>query len=258
MKATKKIVGAACALVAAVALSAGTTFAWFATNNSVSASGLQLTVNTASSYLLIGNSTQKNSAANNRAFRTSIETTTTFVAAETELNPVSHGETSLTKDNATTYGASGIWYTDIGTSASDGTGQGTSETKKNIANATGYFLTDTLYVTVKPDSGDSEALKVSGVTVAKPVDDENANASVKPVCVFIICGDNVVEYTHTGSSWTAVGNTTLATKVEDDDEKILTVSVYVYYNGAHADVTTNNATNLVGATVGINLIASNS
>ncbi len=36
MKATKKIVGAACALVAAVALSAGSTFAWFTANSQVS------------------------------------------------------------------------------------------------------------------------------------------------------------------------------------------------------------------------------
>ena len=36
MKATKKIVGAACALVAAVALSAGSTFAWFTSNANVS------------------------------------------------------------------------------------------------------------------------------------------------------------------------------------------------------------------------------
>lgn len=42
MKATKKIVGAACALVAAVALSAGSTFAWFASSNEVSATGMKV------------------------------------------------------------------------------------------------------------------------------------------------------------------------------------------------------------------------
>ena len=43
MKATKKIVGAACALVAAVALSAGSTFAWFSTNGKVTATGMKVT-----------------------------------------------------------------------------------------------------------------------------------------------------------------------------------------------------------------------
>ncbi len=42
MKATKKIVGAACALVAAVALSAGSTFAWFAQNAKVTVTGIEV------------------------------------------------------------------------------------------------------------------------------------------------------------------------------------------------------------------------
>ncbi len=44
MKATKKIVGATAALVAALALSAGSTFAWFSANTSVSATGMDVTV----------------------------------------------------------------------------------------------------------------------------------------------------------------------------------------------------------------------
>lgn len=42
MKATKKIVGAACALVAAVALSAGSTFAWFSSNDTVHVDGMKV------------------------------------------------------------------------------------------------------------------------------------------------------------------------------------------------------------------------
>lgn len=44
MKATKKIVGATAALVAALALSAGSTFAWFSGNTSVSAEGMKVQV----------------------------------------------------------------------------------------------------------------------------------------------------------------------------------------------------------------------
>ena len=53
MKATKKIVGATAALVAAVALSAGSTFAWFATNDTVTAGGMSVSVTTSDSYLVI-------------------------------------------------------------------------------------------------------------------------------------------------------------------------------------------------------------
>lgn len=54
MKATKKIVGAACALVAAVALSAGSTFAWFSQSGTVTATGMNVKATT-SKNLVISN-----------------------------------------------------------------------------------------------------------------------------------------------------------------------------------------------------------
>lgn len=42
MKASKKIVGAACALIASVALAAGSTFAWFSSNSQVEVTGMRL------------------------------------------------------------------------------------------------------------------------------------------------------------------------------------------------------------------------
>ena len=52
MKATKKIVGAACALVAAVALSAGSTFAWFSQSGTVSATGMNVKAATSKNILI--------------------------------------------------------------------------------------------------------------------------------------------------------------------------------------------------------------
>ncbi|MGN0804853.1 MAG: hypothetical protein ACI4MS_05680 [Candidatus Coproplasma sp.] len=52
MKATKKIVGAACALVAAVALSAGSTFAWFTTSAEVTATGMHVQAVVPSSLMI--------------------------------------------------------------------------------------------------------------------------------------------------------------------------------------------------------------
>lgn len=59
MKATKKIVGAAVALVAAVALSAGTTFAWFTSNSAVSISTISATVVTKGGDLRIATASLK-------------------------------------------------------------------------------------------------------------------------------------------------------------------------------------------------------
>lgn len=52
MKATKKIVGATAALVAALALSAGSTFAWFSSNSSVTATGMDISVATTKNIVI--------------------------------------------------------------------------------------------------------------------------------------------------------------------------------------------------------------
>lgn len=57
MKATKKIVGAACALVAAVALSAGTTFAWFSQSGTVTATGMNVKATTSKNLVISNAST---------------------------------------------------------------------------------------------------------------------------------------------------------------------------------------------------------
>lgn len=52
MKASKKIIGASCALVAAVALSAGSTFAWFSTNGTVTADNMEVQVTAAPALVI--------------------------------------------------------------------------------------------------------------------------------------------------------------------------------------------------------------
>jgi hypothetical protein len=54
MKATKKILGATCALVAAVAVSAGSTFAWFTANQSITVGTIDATVVTLGGDLQVG------------------------------------------------------------------------------------------------------------------------------------------------------------------------------------------------------------
>ena len=58
MKATKKIVGATAALVAAVALSAGSTFAWFVANGTATVSGMDASVTSARTLEVSSNGTE--------------------------------------------------------------------------------------------------------------------------------------------------------------------------------------------------------
>lgn len=261
MKATKKIVGAACALVAAVALSAGSTFAWFATNNAVSATGLQMTVNTASSYLLIGNSTQ-NTPSKIREANGGDQRSVAFTSSTKELAPVAHEDsmtaTSIEYKNLTGENEVSLWYTQIADSASSSVD--TVEPVKTKVDLTAYVQTDTIHLTVKAGSGASAPVHCNGVTVLKPEDDTNTKHTVQAVSVILVCGNNLVEYkSEDGSTWTAVGNTKLTESVTDPTTDLETdvtkVKVYVYYDGTDSTVYTNNNANLVGATVSISLTA---
>lgn len=247
MKATKKIVGAACALVAAVALSAGSTFAWFASNNSVKASGLKLTVNTSSSYLIIGNSAQSK-VSDIRA--EGGKTETTFTASASKLTPVAHETlTSTTVDKVSS--EDGLWYTQVADAPNSSASSGA---KTKITNMTGYVLTDCLYFSVKAGSGDSGALSVQAVEVKKDGGELSGNETVKPVSVIFVCGANLVEYKFKGAVWDKVGESSqLATTVKDStlDSDLVRVDVYVYYDGENTEVYSDNATNLVGAEISV-------
>lgn len=97
MKATKKIVGATAALVAAIALSAGSTFAWFASNTEVSATGMNIGVTEASDMNLLIRAMQSGGTYG------AYGTTATFNHGNKKLTPSTH-------DNDYTTYSSGLKY----------------------------------------------------------------------------------------------------------------------------------------------------
>lgn len=161
MKATKKIVGAACALVAAVALSAGSTFAWFSTNGSVDATGMKIEVSTNNAYLIIADS-----AANLKDEETTME----LVSSQKALQPSAYrtatvtkneetGKNTVTTADNTTKAASGAgsivdaasWYTGQGASSTDGTLTG-DPVALNGDNFSEYVVVDEIFVAVSKGS----------------------------------------------------------------------------------------------------------
>lgn len=140
MKATKKIVGAACALVAATALAAGSTFAWFSSNGTVSATGLNVNVSTNNAYLIIAENTTAlttTDAADLKELDLSTigktgETYTKLLPSAYKAIESVSGKTVTLKEKttkeegATETGAPSIttattWYTGQGTNFEDGT-----------------------------------------------------------------------------------------------------------------------------------------
>ncbi len=177
MKATKKIVGAACALVAAVALSAGSTFAWFSSNGTVDATGLEVAVSTNNAYLIIADTAANltkgwktislenvgkvDGTGENAGTKVPVElkpsaykTVTTKVNTTTNEKEIDQitDPTTLNPADATCVTKVANWYTAQGTSATNGTIETDKDTgapvQETLTDFGGYVIVTNLYVSV--------------------------------------------------------------------------------------------------------------
>ena len=174
MKATKKIVGAACALVAAVALSAGSTFAWFSSNGVVDAKGLEVAVSTNNAYLIIADTAANltkgwkeislenvgkvDGTGENAGTKVPVElkpsaykTVTTKVVDDEKAIDTITDPTTLNPADATCVTKVGNWYTAQGTSATNGTietDENGDPVKETLEDFAGYVIVTNMYVSV--------------------------------------------------------------------------------------------------------------
>ncbi|MGN1104354.1 MAG: hypothetical protein ACI4QI_05700, partial [Candidatus Coproplasma sp.] len=264
MKATKKIVGAACALVAAVALSAGSTFAWFAQNNKVTATGLAVDIKSASTFLLISssNSTLLNirSEDNYGTVNFSMSQSSSKVypckpLAETDVAATGAAFAALPTGSsyvtsATTAASYSNWFVANGTSEDDGTV--VEKSGSTLDSFSNYVITKTVYLAVADGALPAKDLKVKAKFT------RDADQSVEAIKVLIT---TKVESTDGGfvtlSGPSMSGSTlegyTAETAVTGDagisTDKVTEVNIYIYYDGSHSSVTTNGFANLSGASI---------
>lgn len=170
MKATKKIVGAACALVAAVALSAGSTFAWFSSNGTVDATGLEVAVSTNNAYLIIadtaanlskgwknisleevGKDNEGNAVELKPSAYKTVTTKINDTTKEKEIDQITD-PTTLAPADATCVTKVGNWYTAQGTSATNGTIETDKDTgnpvQETLTDFGGYVIVTNMYISV--------------------------------------------------------------------------------------------------------------
>lgn len=249
MKATKKIVGAACALVAAVALSAGSTFAWFAMNNSVTATGMQVDVKTENTYLLISSS---KSTASDIQSDGLITTPLTVSDAEAKVLPckpkeaseIGDGKIFATEGNTavTSYETASTWanwYTANGTTTSDGSLK--AGTATSLTGFSGYVIEKTVYLTVAAGANAANNLKVSATITKKA-----SGTTMTAVKVLVTTDDGGF------ATLTTTNNSNIdikGTNTNLTDNTVRTVKIYIYYDGSDNSVYTNNVVNLSGATI---------
>lgn len=238
-------------LVAAVALGSST-YAWFVSNNSVTATTTSISAQSNSAYLVIDTET------------TSTNSTSSTTATDTgviELYPaqVVNGSTAGSYKFESAYASAANdeleKYNTRFTIGTNGTADEAVTAK--------YAHKDTFYIGTGTYDGVFSNLKVTGVSVSAT--NSSKAALVDATRVLIVCGDqwcvwkngsevtSVTGITGTAESVTTQSNT-LTPKYTDDTNKAIaasvskgndvTVDVYVFYDGAESTVYSDNLANL--------------
>lgn len=258
----KKLIPAICMTLIAAALFATSTFAWFSMNTHVTATGMQVVAKSDNTYLLI-------SATNSTAPTIQGEGATTVALtvsdAQAKLYPcapvLSDGEVAYLKTdsghktvagediatagekvtNETTAKEVTNWYT--ATAATSGASTIDTNTVKQLTNFNGYVIVKTVYLTVAAGANPANNLTVTP-TFTKKGDGSDFSAA-KVIVTTSDGGFAVLSSGNNGSPANIQGSKNLTS------DSVLTVKIYIYYDGNDTTVFTNNAENLAGATINL-------
>ena len=226
MKKFKKLIPALCMLLISAVLMGTSTYAWFSMNTKVVASGMQVTAQSNSTYLLITNESSKTGA-------TATDLTASYTFTDTQVKavyPTAKAAAEIKKGEETLV-AAGKWYTCNNEKSDAATGKETNYTVLTTDWDTNYFVKYTVYLTLSKDSENW-----SGSLNVKMTRNGDADASVS--CVVVV---NNEELNFTGTSL----NGTIS-EVDLTKNTTQAVDVYLYINGTSENVKSdfiNNAEN---------------
>lgn len=247
MKATKKIVGAACALVAAVALSAGSTFAWFSASGKVTATGMKVQAVVPTNLYIEEGLIDDVDAI--------LHSTIAFTGDTTELKPARLEEASgtITVKDADEYTTepdqnnAGVasTYSTIGTITS------TADTL--TAPVSNYVYRQTMSIVNKGGESDEENVNTNDINVKVTVAGGTKTTSFLK-CAFVITVGETISYVDAGAGAKS-GSDFVFTKnglIEDlADNKIAKIGFLVWYDGDDEDCYVSNAVKVEELTISI-------
>ena len=266
MKKTKIIIPALGMLLLSTAASVTGTVAWFAANASVSATGMQVKAKTANTYLLIGTGDDDSYAeiqAHNPA-QTSVALTVSDEQAQVlpskpVENSTEEGYVSVAEGHKNTAGAAistagaivdtaaeaGVvtnWYT--AAAAQPNASALDAATAKQLASFDGYVIQRTAYLTVAVGASNAHNL-----TVTPTFTQLSSGTDINAVKMLVATSDGGFAKLDSSKNATAVdikGSNTALTPTS-----LLTVNLYLYYDGSETNVYTTNAANLTGASISL-------
>lgn len=243
VKALKKQLAAAIAMVCVAAVALGSsTYAWFVSNNQVTADVGNITAQSNAAFLQI----------DKKSDITKGNTSTEITGLDAQLYPVRPKNDTIVASNA----ASDItWETSYASKASEATSTGTYYDVTD-PETNSYIKTTKVYVNTS--QGAFTDLKVDSVSVASATEGEDAKI-VGAVGVLFTCGDNWELWTNqvasTGTpTWTKKAGSTakLASTVDGNAKE---VDVTVFYDGDYGTIFTDNLPNLKDAKISFALSA---
>ena len=244
----KKLIPAICMTLIAAALFATSTFAWFSMNTHVTATGMQVVAKSDNTYLLI-------SATNSTAPTIQGEGKTTVALTVSDDKAKLYPCAPALTDDEAAYLATGSgqkvtnettasdfknWYT--ATAAASNAATIDTNTVKQLTDFSGYVIVKTVYLTVAAGANPANNLTVTPNFKQKGVGSDLSAAKV--IVTTSDGGFAVLSSSKNGSPVDIKGSNTNLTSTT-----VLTVNIYIYYDGNDTNVYTNNATNLTGATI---------
>ena len=228
-KSLKKQLMAAIAmvLVAAVALGSST-YAWFVSNNTVTATTTNISAQSNSAYLVID--TRATSTSSTSAASASGDDKALYPAkiVKSEGNAV-WKSAYASAANAATMKADTEFTIDDGTAAK--------------AVAAGYAVKNTFYIGTGTYDGVFTNLHITGVTVDTETTNENKNLG-NAMRVLVVCGSDWQVWSAAGEKLSSANATGTAFSTGVSKNNDATVDVYVYYDGDDTNVYSDNLTNL--------------
>lgn len=256
-KNTTKILVAALALFMAIGIATGSTFAWFALNTEVSATGMQVVAKSDNTFLLIGTAS---TADEIQAATPNTTVALTVSDSEAKVYPASPAMTAAEAAYLTTSGkdvdgatitTAGVQVTNAATAdavtnwftanalAADAPDIDT-DSARQLKSFTGYVIKKTVYLTVEDGSNAARDLSVTATLTQK-----TSGTDITAVKILVTTDDGGFA-TLTSAAPTAdiKGSNTVITNTT-----VRMVNIYIYYDGDEAPVYTNNAVNLKGADI---------
>lgn len=252
MKKFKKVVPALCALLVSAVMLGSSTYAWFSMNTKVTATGMNVTATSNSTYLVISDS------STNLGTNTSLD----LKAVNGSLLPVSYTTSAI--QNATndkTLVAANNWFTAIGTDTTNGAAKADSKTQLTIAennnfgsvDTNNYYVIKSFYIgLVAGSSAVTNGIQADVKFTAAQSSELNRCLTVK-----IVYGetDDPTDATTTQTFvyGAATGEVTKHSAALQDNGLITAtatkVTVYIYFDGENENCTTAKAINLDKITV---------